>query len=129
MTALENGKLTVTRERMWGQYRRPTEPVLVKLPADPQSKAKYLAKGFTFIKFGADDEIPMAILDTSSEQLAAIAPKAVIEPEISIASQSVVTDDPLPDSVATVTDEPELYVAEHPYKSKKKPKRKRQNTS
>jgi hypothetical protein len=119
VSGLEDGKLTVTRERMWGQYRRPNEPVLVKLPADPQSKAKYVAKGFKFIAYGGD-EIPVATLDTSPEQLAKIAPKpvTVIEPDISIVSEPAAVE------AVAGADEPELYVAEHPYKSKKKAKRK-----
>ncbi|MFH0897483.1 MAG: hypothetical protein V1850_05505, partial [Candidatus Bathyarchaeota archaeon] len=63
----------------WGQYRRPNEPVLVKLPADADSMPKYVAKGFTFIKYGGD-ELPIATLDTSVEQLQKIAP----EPESAI---------------------------------------------
>ena len=65
---------TVTRSRMWGQYRRPNEPILVKLPADPDAHARYLKKGFVFIKYGGD-ELPMAMLDTSVEQLQKIAPE------------------------------------------------------
>ncbi len=71
----------VNRSRMWGQYRRPNEPILVKLPADPDAHARYLKKGFTFIKYGADEEIPLAILDTSAEQLQKIAPKVDNKPE------------------------------------------------
>ncbi len=108
----DSGKLTVTRERMWGQYRRPNEPVLVKLPADPDSYKRYLAKGFTFIKYGGDD-LPIAALDTSVEQLKKIAPEPVIEQPVNI---SAVVED-------SATAEPELYVAEHPYKSKRKKKK------
>jgi hypothetical protein len=123
VSGLEDGKLTVTRERMWGQYRRPNEPVLVKLPADPQSRTKYLAKGFTFIKYGGD-ELPIAELDVSEEQLRKIAPipEAVIEPEVTIVSHPVAVE--TQESTVTATDEPELYVSDKPYKSKKKAKRK-----
>ncbi len=112
MAALKEGQLTVTRERVWGQYRRPNEPVLVKLPADSDSMPRYIKKGFTFIKFGGD-ELPIAVLDTSLEQLQKIAPEAVVIP-----SQSVVVE-----QTATTVDEPELYVSDKPYKSKKKKKR------
>jgi hypothetical protein len=97
---ISNG-LTVTRERIWGQYRRPNEPVLVKLPADPESMPKYKAKGFTFIKY-VDEGCPIAIVDTSPEVLAKIALPS--EPQLNT--------------------EPETYIAEKPYKSKRKPKRK-----
>ncbi len=98
---LQEGRLTVTRCRMWGQYRRPHEPVLVKLPADPDSMPRYIKKGFTFIKYGGDEQT-LAILDTSDEQLQKIAP----EPE------------------SAITNEPELYVSDKPPKPKKH-KRKR----
>lgn len=103
MTAPElTEKLSITRDRMWGLYRRPKEPVAVKLPADPRSKAIYERKGFTFIRYGGD-ELPIAQPDMTPEVL-----KTIVKEEAVI--------------------EPELYVAEHPYKSKRK-KKKRKNTS
>jgi hypothetical protein len=105
---LKEGRLTVTRQRCWGQYRRPNEPVLVKLPADADSMPRYIKKGFTFIKYGGDD-LPIAILDTSEEQLKKITPES--EPAI------------LPEEV--VIEEPELYVSDKPPKERKHRKKKK----
>jgi hypothetical protein len=131
VSSLEEGKLSVTRERMWGQYRRPKEIVLVKLPADPMSKAKYLAKGFTFIRYGGD-EIPMAILDMSPDVLQRIAPiqaEAVIEPALETIVSTPTASETLPEIAPVNADEPELYVADHPYKSKRKAKNKKRRST
>ncbi len=105
---LQEGRLTVTRARIWGQYRDPHDPVLVKLPADAVSMPRYIAKGFTFIKYGGD-ELPLAILDTSEEQLKKIVP----EPESAI------------QPAAVVEQEPELYVSDKPPKERKHRKKKK----
>ena len=118
MTALEDGKLTTTRSRVWGQYRRPNEPILVKLPADIDSKKRYLSKGFIFVRYGGD-ELPIAELDIPVEVV--MRPAPVVEPvKEEIVSEPVAAEEP----AVAGTDEPELYVSDKPYKSKRKKKRK-----
>jgi hypothetical protein len=90
--------LTVKRERLWGQWKR-KDKVLVRLPADPDSYQNYLRKGLTFIRYGKESDIPMAVMEVTPEQLKEIAP---VSP------------------VTLVEEKPPLYVSDKPYKSKKK---------
>jgi hypothetical protein len=103
------GKLTVIKSRMWGQYRHPKDNVLVKLPAYPEAQEKYVRKGFIFIRH-CDDDTPVAIVDMRPE---------VLDKIVSVTVAPVADINP-----PSATPEPEVYVAEHPYKSKRKPKRK-----
>jgi len=109
---LAQGKWTLTKTRMWGLYRHPTHKVISRLPAYDEAREKYIAKGFTFIRY-CDDTEPAAQIDMSTQVLDTIVPKQAAD------------INPVPESTPAPDTEPvELYVAEHPYRSKKKTKRK-----
>ncbi len=109
----KEGTLVTTRERAWGQYKRPSDGVLVRLPADPDALKRYQGKGLKLIRTGTENDIPLAILDTSAESLAKIAPVAVLEPELPVEAST-------PEA-----EEPELYVSDKPPKEKKTKRKKR----
>jgi len=120
-TALQEGKWTVTKARLWGQYRHPKDRTIVRLPAYDEARTKYIAKGFEFLNY-CDESTPAAQADTSPKVLDTLVPKNIagINPEPVTQPVIEIKKEENPEPVI----EPELYVAEHPYKSKKKEKRK-----
>ena len=56
------GTLVTLQSRQWAQYKRPNQPILVRLPGDKDAIMRYERKGFKFIKYVSEND-PHAQLD------------------------------------------------------------------
>jgi hypothetical protein len=110
-TDLTSNTLTVIKSKMWGRFIHPRDNVIVRLPAYPEARDKYVKKGYQFVDF-CDDSTPLVEVYMTEKALDKIAPAAAK------------VADTKPEPEAPVTPDPEIYVAEKPYVSKRKPKRK-----